>query len=186
MPVQNHAVSGDFNGDGRQDTLVWHLFSGKTGQEIDSIPDPFVNEWYDEITTWYMYHQPDGYLAPSQAGIDTLPTAGTGLCLLQNIGDTNHDRKDELAIAFDYQDYSAVNGCDIMQYCASGWQSLLHFQINENGFPYTPDTQLLAHTIQGFLEKHNGRWMYRDYNDWMNAETPRDTLFRPLRLEKCR
>lgn len=186
LPAATPSVTGDFDGDGRRDTLVWHLVSALTGKAIDSVPDPLACDWYEQFLPWYEAHSVGGYLASARAGLDTLHISHTnGPHLLLNIGDSNQDGKEELAVSFDSYDFSLLNSFTIVYLCNNEWKYALYSTINESVF-YDDSCQSSFHGIQDYLEKRNGRWMYRDYLKWMNADPPQDTLFRPLRLEKCR
>jgi len=156
------SVTGDFNGDGIRDTLLQHAYSGLKKQEIDSSADPFQNSW-DEVEDWFHRQETDIYLSLEKPGNDTLHFgAAQGLYCLINIGDNNHDGKDEIALVVDRLDYSRVNSCEIYSLCDDAWKHLACFNIHEGAFDFMPERKPVFLTIPGFLQTQAGRWLYSD------------------------
>ena len=165
-------VTGDFDGDGRQDTLFQHNFSGLTGTEIEFSADPFQNEW-DTVVYWFFRQESNVYLVLNKKNPDTLQLGpAQGLYCLINVGDNNSDGKDEIAFVIDHLDFSNVNSCRIYSLCKGKWTELQQFGIHEGSFSYTSDEPPVFREIEEFLEKQNGRWLYKDYskNDYESAE----------------
>ncbi|WP_316633157.1 hypothetical protein [uncultured Flavobacterium sp.] len=169
---------GDFDGDGKKDTIFEHNFSKLKKEEIKNAPDPVKNEWED-IIKWFSKQDSDLYLAFNKTNQDTL-RLGTaqGLYCLLNIGDNNLDGKDEIAFVIDNLDFSNLNSCKIYSLCKGKWQELKQFNINENVFDFT-STKIMSSGIKNYLEKRDNNWFYRD-----NLQN--DPKMQLLKLEKCR
>ena len=101
-------LTGDFDGDGKEEVLTEKLISARTGKEIgkfcgfedDTIPECY---WTARVNS---FRQPKCVLKCSNPKIGDFTTtresAGTiGLMLLQNVGDLNGDGTDEIAFLED-------------------------------------------------------------------------------------
>jgi hypothetical protein len=176
---------GDFDGDGREDTIFQHNYSRLTGAEIDHSPDPFQNEW-DTVVKWFYDRDADVYLTTHKNGQDTLHVGpAQGLYCLINIGDINADRKDEIALVVDYLDFSRVNSCQIYSLCNNKWTQLKQFGVQEDAFNFTGAKAPIFDSIKGFLEKQNGTWVYSDYSqDYNSAKKVGEML--ALKLDRCK
>ncbi len=165
-------VTGDFDGDGKQDTIHQHNFSRLTKTEIEYSADPFQNEW-DSVAKWFYDQEANVYLTINKTDQDTL-NLGTaqGLYCLLNIGDNNADGKDEIAFVIDYLDISRVNSCKIYSLCKNKWTLLKQFGVHEGSFDFTTDKAPIFDSIEGYLEKQNSKWVYKDYleDDYENQE----------------
>lgn len=60
-PLNKLFTVGDFDGDGKQDTLLQHNYSALTKSEIEYAPDPFQNEW-DTVVEWFYKQEALVYL----------------------------------------------------------------------------------------------------------------------------
>lgn len=157
-------VTGDFNGDKKQDTIFQHNYSRLTQSEIIHSADPFQNEW-DAVVQWFYDQDPDLYLTINTNHQDTLHLGpAQGLYCLINIGDNNADGKDEVALVIDYLDFSRVNSCKIYALFNKKWTLLKQFGVHEGAFDYTSDKAPAFDSIKDFLEKKNGKWFYKDYS----------------------
>ncbi|NML36348.1 hypothetical protein HHL17_03975 [Chitinophaga sp. G-6-1-13] len=167
------SLTGDFDGDGKADTLIQQLRLMGDGSPVDSVPDP-EREEYDSIVKYYFDKEIALTIALSSKSGDTiLLSSAMGTYCLINLGDNNADGKDEVALVPDLPDYSNLNTCHIYTLCGKHWTELNSFGINEGGFTFTSDT--VFKTIPGYLEKRAGKWMYQD-----STET-----FRSLILSRC-
>lgn len=183
--LENLWVIGNFDDDTKQDTLFEHSFSNLLQTEMDSVADPFQADW-DSVVKWYYKQDTDIYLSFNQTQHDTLHLgAGIGLYFLINLGDLNKDGKDEIAVAVDYFDYSNLNSCKIYTLCKGKWQLMKQFDIFEGAFDYTNGVTTVFKHIEGYLEKQKGHWVYRDYMDYINAESTKDTVMQILKISKC-
>jgi len=179
-------VTGDFDGDGKQDTILQHNFSRLTKAEIEYSADPFQNEW-DTVVKWFYDQDPDLYLTITKRSTDTL-RLGTaqGLYCLINVGDINADSKDEIALVVDYLDFSRVNSCKIYSLCKGKWTLLKEFGVHENSFDFTTEKTPIFESIKGHLEKQNGKWVYKAYSQ-VNSENQEDSgEMLTLKLDRCK
>lgn len=176
---------GDFDGDGREDTVYQHNYSRRTKTEIDNSPDPFQNEW-DTVVKWFFDHESDVYLTIHKNGQDTLRLGpAQGLYCLINIGDINADGKDEIALVIDYLDFSNVNSCKIYSVCNNKWTLLKQFGVHEDAFNFTADKAPNFDSIKGYLEKQNDTWVYSDYSqDYDSGKEVGEML--ALKLDRCK
>jgi len=179
-------VLGDFDGDGKKDTIFQHNFSRLTKTEIEYSADPFQNDW-DTVVKWFYDQDANLYLTTNKSNQDIL-NLGTaqGLYCLINIGDNNADGKDEIALVIDYLDFSRVNSCKIYTFCKDKWTLLKQFGVHEGSFDFTSDKAPIFDNIKDFLEKRNGKWVYRDYSQdgYDNQEEVGKML--TLKLDKCK
>jgi hypothetical protein len=163
IKTEKLTVTGDFDGDHSMDTLREHVYSKRLRTEIDSFPE-YEAFTYDSLINWYARQDAVVFLSMKKGGRkDALrfENAFSLYCLI-NIGDTNKDGLDELAIATDWCDQSRVNTCRIYSFCRSHWKELKSFGIHEDAFD---DDQRMkpGEGIKSFLEKRNGVWYYNNY-----------------------
>lgn len=184
--LEKQFVVGDFDGDGKQDTIFQHNFSRLTKKEIEYSADPFQNDW-DTVVKWFYDQDAYLYLTINKNNQDTLNLGiAQGLYCLINIGDNNSDDKDEIALVIDYLDYSRVNSCKIYTLCKDKWILLKQFGVHEDSFDFTTNKAPKFYNIKDFLEKHNGIWVYKDYSQdgYDNQEDVGKML--TLKLDRCK
>lgn len=184
--LENLSVIGNFDGDGKQDTIIQHNFSRKTKTEIENSPDPFQNDW-DTVVKWFNEQDADLFLTLNKNNQDTLNLGlAQGLYCLLNIGDNNADGKDEIALVIDYLDISEVNSCKIYSLCGKKWTLLKQFGIHESSFEFTTPKAPIFNNIKDFLEKTNGKWVYKDYSleSYETQEAVKKMM--ELKIEKCK
>lgn len=186
-PLEKLFIAGDFNGDGKQDTLYQHNHSRLTNTEIDSIPAFEGEDGYFKLQNWLKEQRSDVYLTINQPATDTIHLgAETGLYCLLNLGDLNNDGKDEVAFVVDYADESNINTCSIYSCCNGKWTAVKDFSINENSFTWTTDAKPVFVDIKDYLEKRNGAWYCMDHQKMMVGENPEDSEMKLLTVGKCR
>lgn len=179
-------VVGDFDGDGKRDTIHQHHFSRQNNSEIEYSADPFQNEW-DTVINWFYNQDVNVYLTINKSNRDTL-YLGTaqGLYCLINAGDNNSDGKDEIAFVIDYLDMSRLNSCFIYSLCRGKWTELKQFNIHEGAFDFVTDRAPVFDHVKDFLERRKGRWVYKDYLE-DSAENADDIgEMTALKLNKCK
>ena len=179
-------VIGDFDGNGKQDTIFQHNYSKLTKTEIEYSADPFKNEW-DSVVKWFYEQVADLYLTINKGNVDTLHFGTVhGLYCLINIGDNNGDRKDEIALVIDYLDFSRVNSCKIYSLCKGKWALLKQFGVHEGSFDFTTEKAPIFESITGYLEKLNNKWVYKDYSQegYENQEDVGKMVI--LKLDGCK
>ncbi|MDR7211785.1 hypothetical protein [Flavobacterium piscis] len=168
---------GDFDGDGKRDTIFEHNFSKLKKEEIEYALDPAKNEWED-IIKWFSKQDSDVYLAFSKINQDSLHLGtAQGLYCLLNIGDTNFDGKDEIAFVVDNLDFSNLNSCKIYSLCKGKWIGLKQFNIDESAFDFA-STKATPFGIKNYLEKKGAKWFYRD-------KAQNKSKMQLLKLNKC-
>jgi len=178
-------VIGDFDGNGKQDTIFQHNYSKQTKTEIEKSPDPFENDW-DIVEKWFYSQKSDLYLTINKPNPDTLHLGtAQGLYCLINIGDTNGDRKDEIALVIDKLDMSRVNSCEIYSLCNEKWTLLKQFGIHEDSFDFSANKKPIFNVVKGYLEKQNGKWLYKDYLQQSYENEEEVGKMRQLKLAKC-
>jgi hypothetical protein len=168
---------GDFDGDGKRDTVFQYNFSKLKKEEIICSPDPTKNEWED-IIKWFTKQDSDVYIAFNKTNRDTLHLGmAQGLYCLLNIGDINFDSKDEIAFVIDYLDFSNLNSCKIYSLCNEKWSELKQFSVNENVFDFA-STKIMPSEIKDYLKKKDDKWFYKD-----NLQNGSEMHL--LKLDKC-
>lgn len=180
-------VVGDFKGNGTKDTLFQSNFSEKFKKELVNAPDPFQNDW-DKVQEWFYDQDADVLLKFKYADSAILHLGiAQGLYCLINVGDTNSDGKDEIALVIDNLDDSRINTCKIYSFCNNQWVVLKAFDIFEEAFDFeNTNNQMPNFTfIKDFLEQKNGKWYYKDYsqNEFDNPEDVGKLL--PLTISMC-
>lgn len=177
-------VVGDFEGDGKLDTLFQHNYSKRTRTEIEFSADPIQHEW-ETVIKWFYAKEADVHLTLNNRNQDTL-RLGTaqGLYCLINVGDINNDGREEIALVVDYLDFSSLNSCEIYTFCSSKWTLLKEFSIHEDAFTLSSGKASRLDNIKGYLEKRHGKWVHKDYHEAMlNGNDFAKML--PLNLERC-
>lgn len=183
--LQKLFIIGDFDGNGKQDTIFQHYFSKKNQTEIEKSPDVYENDW-ETVIKWFYDQDSDLYLTINKNKQDTLHLGtAQGLYCLINIGDNNGDGKDEIALVIDKLDISRVNNCEIYSICNKKWILLKQFGIHEDSFDFTTKKTPIFNDIKDFLEKQNGKWVYKDYLEDTYEKEEEVGKMKKLKLQKC-
>lgn len=178
--LKKYSLTGDFDGDGKLDTIVQNLINANTKQQIDYFSS---NQW-DTIENYFSRIEADVILTLKNHKCDTLHFgSGGGLYCLINLGDNNNDKKDEIALVVDDYSFTNISTCKIYTLCNNKWIELKSFKIHESAFDYYGENIPDFKIIRGFLECRNNKWFYIDYEDWFNADTEKDTILIPLKLK---
>jgi hypothetical protein len=144
-PVMGYrfSVEGDFDGDGKKETLTEHFVSGIDGKETNKFYDSTIN--YDQLIVLVGRKEPKSFAISSNKKIDTLHIAGgwqcLGLSMLRNEGDLNGDGRDEISYVINHADWSSINTCYISTFTKEGWKVLHRFEIRDWQLPELPDSQ---------------------------------------------
>ena len=135
-------IEGDFDGNGKRDTLTEHFFSGldnkETNKFYDSLPE------YDQLVALTVKKDPFSFVTANDPLIDTLHISSggqlLGLSYLKNEGDLNGDGGDEISYVVNWADWSNLNTWNIMTYKDHQWKELYSFPIWDWQLPDLPQT----------------------------------------------
>ncbi|MFM7329307.1 MAG: hypothetical protein ACKO3B_11305, partial [Bacteroidota bacterium] len=134
-------ITGDFNGDGRQEKLQEHFLSRKTGQETNKF---YLGLAYDEFVHLNGEKHPLTIMTSDDTLIDTLIISDSkqslGLAWVKNEGDLNGDGGDEVSFVGYYADWSATNSAHVMTYTGGKWVEVLDFNVRDWMVPELPGT----------------------------------------------
>jgi len=180
---QTLSITGDFDGDGKQDTITQFL-ADSTGKHVEKIIDIASYDIYDVLK---YFDQNSLYIQLNINNTDTHINTGIscGLYCLINVRDNNHDNKEEIAFVPHLMDESNINTCHIYTLCDNKWQEVKSFGILEFAFDYKGDKKPVFKEIPGYFEKYNGSWNYWDYN--LAEEVPDNEYekLKPLLIGSC-
>ncbi|MGX7668742.1 hypothetical protein [Flavobacterium pedocola] len=176
---------GDFDGDGKSDTIQQNVINENTKEQIDHFPNSVCSSW-DSIASYFDRNNADIILTMKNRKCDTLHLgSGGGLYCLINIGDNNKDKKDEIALVPDHYSFSNIIDCKIYTICNGNWTELKTFKVFRSAFDYERGKSLPRfNQIRGYLEYRKNKWHYIDYYDWWGAETAKDSALKPLKIKK--
>ena len=173
------SITGDFDGDGKQDTLS-QFATDSLGNTVKHIIE--LNEDDHPIILYDRYGY-RGAATLNGKGTDLVSGTDIYLCCLINLGNINKAKGDEIAFVPTNLDYSALSHCSIYSYCKGRWVEVFSFGVNENAFDYEGDSKPVFTTIPGALEKHNGKWVYLDYYEMIEQDKPKMKL---LKAKSCK
>ena len=133
-------ISGDFDGDGKQENLIEHYHSGLTRKETNKFYSNL--EDLENLVALTIANQPYSFLLSTNKSIDTLHVSSNeqllGISYLKNEGDLNDDGNDEISFVKDYADWSSMNTWIIMTYKNKQWIELCSFEIRDWQLPEIP------------------------------------------------
>jgi len=157
------AITGNFMGSGKIDTLYEHYYSMARHRETNKF---FDSVEYDDMVGLAIEQNPWSFLTCSNKKIDTLQISRDGqlfgIAWLKNEGDLLGDGKDEISYVVNWADWSSLNTCHIMTYTTHGWKELYHFEVHDWEIPDLPDYQ----TDYGLFGADGGHSSYK--NDTVN------------------
>ena len=181
-------ITGDFNGDGKQETLTEKLISERTGQEIakfcglekDTTADCY---WTMMVNT---YRQPVFTLHSSDPHIRDFVSDGElnstiGLIFLQNTGDLNGDGTDEIVFVEDGGGCnSGIRYGQLATYKKGKWKVVLKYETRLGAYtevdrkPFKTPNDLHSQAAKDIektlkeepkvFQKHKGTVTYEAYN----------------------
>jgi len=173
------SVNGDFDGDGKPDTLN-QFIADSLGNRLDYIIEVDWNNVPLVIDRqgYYTAYTLNGNPTEVEQFLDL------GLFCLINMGDVNNRKGDEIALVPLLLDYSNLNTCRIYSYCSGNWQEVFSFAVNENSFSVARDSSpVIFNTIPESLEKRNGKWVYIDFYEAIKMDNP---TLKPLKVPNCK
>jgi len=185
LPVSTLSITGDFDGDGKQD-ILYQFLADSTGNRVEKIPE-FENETWEEIVDYYAQR---GYYTALSVKRNPTDTLGFGFsqgfyCLI-NIGDLNNDKRDEIAVVPDKMDFSRHNYCYIYSLCNATWKELIRFNVHEGAFDYTGDAPPIFTNIPEVLEYRNNEWRFYDYLDMDYENEEQVGQMKQLKVTDCK
>jgi hypothetical protein len=134
-------ITGDFDGDGKKETLVEHYFSGIDNKETNKFYEGID---YDELVDRTIKNKPYSFVSCDNKLIDTLKISSSpqlfGLSYLKNEGDLDGDGADEVSYVVDGADWSNMNSWHIMTFKNKKWKELYLFAIWDWQLPDLPET----------------------------------------------
>jgi hypothetical protein len=160
--IFKNVISGDFNGDGVNDTLTEILISSKNNSSIDELPELE----YDSLVAFIHLQQTKLSLKSNHENIPELMTVNWndsfGFLWLMNEGDLNGDGTEEISLVVDWADWSAVNHCFIYSLINGKWIELTKFEIREWQLYDSQDGE----SFEGFIMKNqNGESMINTFDE---------------------
>lgn len=141
IPGYRFRVVGDFDGDGRSDTLTERFVSRLDGKEADKY---YTTNNYDTVVTLTMAKHPWSFMVSSNPDIDTLEIARHtqlfGVGFIKNEGDLDGNGTDEISFIAEWADWSSINTCRVVSWGQGEWRELLSFGIHDWQLPSLPQT----------------------------------------------
>ena len=131
-------IKGDFDGDGKMETLQEHFYSRRDKKETNKYFTGIDDVWilYDSV------HKRDciSYMISNNHKLDTIPVWGFfGPIFLRNEGDLDSDGGDEISYVPSLEQQSSVNSCHILSFKKGKWKELYKFVIREWQLPPLPE-----------------------------------------------
>lgn len=162
-------VTGDFNGDGKNDTLYERYISLLTGKETNKEYD--FDEDIDGMDALF-FHQnlafrkkPLVRLKSNDPAIKNFDVASGGaqggFDYLKNIGDLNGNGTDELVFYIYSVDMSSLNSCALATYKNGKWKQIKSWVISETDF-YHKINEPKPQPI--YVKKKGEKVYYREYD----------------------
>lgn len=134
-------IKGDFDGDGKKETITERYISASDGRE--------TNKWYDstvffeQLVELILNKEPISFIVSDNTKIDTLYISKGGqvfgLSILKNEGDLNGDGRDEIGYLGDWADWSSMNSYHILSFTKAGWKEIYSFEARDWYAPEMPD-----------------------------------------------
>ena len=182
-------IEGDFNGDGKKETLREQLISARTGKEIgkfcgfeeDTTPECY---WTERVNR---FRQPKCHLTCSNPAVGDFQittaadsTGTIGLIFLQNVGDLNGDKTDEIALIEDGGGCnSGIRTIWLATFKKGKWNTLIEAETREYDFPTLDQEAIISPedlkkilvtdfekklaATPPYFKKQNDKLVYQDY-----------------------
>ncbi|MBS0030467.1 hypothetical protein ACTJJ0_25445 [Chitinophaga sp. 22321] len=131
-------LEGDFDGDGRKDTLTEHFVDLLTRQETNKY---YHDVDYDQQVRLNAARSVMSFVNSNNEMLDTLYISGGlsfGLSWIKNEGDLNGDGTDEISYVVSLADWSALNHCTLVTYRNHHWEELYRFSVWDWQLPDPP------------------------------------------------
>ena len=165
-------LTGDFDGDGKKEKLVEHLFSSLDNKETNKFYDSLSD--YDQLVALTIKKEPFSFVSSDNKLIDTLHISTNGqllgLSYLKNEGDLNGDGTDEISYVVNWADWSNLNTWHLVTYQNKKWKELYSFQIWDWQLPDLPET-FNQYGLFGLEQK-----IVNNTNDAINKQIEKELL----------
>ena len=133
------SITGDFDGDGRRETMYERFLSRRTDKETVKF---YAGLEYDKLVEYNAWKRPLTIVTSKNNIIDTLKISddpqSLGLAWLKNEGDLNGDGGDEVSYVPNWADWSETNTCHLMTYSGGKWHELVELDIRDWMIPELP------------------------------------------------
>ncbi len=130
------SIQGDFDGDGKKETLTEVYISTIDNKVLSKNNDDNLD--YEAYRSSVEQQKPKTSLTSSNNAISdfvvTNDPSQSGLLYLKNEGDLNNDGTDELSYVINWTDHSTMNKVHIVSYKNGQWEELYSFSIRESIF----------------------------------------------------
>jgi|SRR5579863_404255 len=163
-------ITGDFDGDGKQDTLTERFISAIDHNEIDKFHYDQDSEWDDvyAMADSNKSKKPIATLNSNNNQVNSLLIDSSkrsfGLAYLKNEGDLDGDGGDEISYVVNWADASSVNFCSVMTYKNHKWQRLYDFQMRDWQLPDLPEIN----------DQYHAAGMHKNIADTTNQRLERE------------
>lgn len=135
-------ITGDFNGDGKNEKLIEHFISGIDNKETNKFYEGLTD--FDQLVTLTINKEPISFLISDNKLIDTLQIFSggqlLGLSYVKNEGDLNGDGTDEVSYVVNWADWSNHNIWHLVTYKENKWKEIYSFPIWDWQLPNLPET----------------------------------------------
>ncbi len=162
MATLDHpSITGDFNGDSIPETISTKLYSKRDKKWIKEVPEDCEMGCMCEYepVLWLQSDNPE--IPKLYLGTHTWQIYG--ISKLTNVGDINHDGKDEMAIIVNWADYSSMNTCDIYTLCNGKWKMIFDFGISEHAlYNYDSGEQKDGNDLRDYFKQKDSLYYYHE------------------------
>lgn len=168
-------ITGDFDGDGKMDTVFESYISELTGKETFKIMDS--TDW-ENNEALIIENKPISRIYYTMNRADTFVITREhqlrGIAFFENLGDLNGDKADELGYIIDWADMSNLNRYYIISYSKDRkWKELFWFSINES---LMSDSEDLYKNNSIVMKDGNNSIKYKFYSDSATVEEGRHSF----------
>lgn len=171
-------ITGDFDGDGRPETLTEHFMDLETKKELRKY---WVGDSMDVIFWQVAAGRSYSFISCDNPAIDTFHFSHSmGADYLKNEGDLDGDGTDELSYVPALADYSSLNTWHILTYKDHHWKEILDFPIWESQLPYPSPAKL--DSFSGWVRKIKPNYVEVIYR--LEDGTDNDTVIVNLKHPK--
>lgn len=162
IPLEPEIWVGNYLSPSHKDTVEVRLWSNSQQRYLDSIPDPATMESSMDWTFWILDNEVETVLFLKGFAPLHIPDA-TGLYYC---GALEEKGQHAVAIVPCYAYPTGESYCDIYNLEDGRWKEHMGF-ITDESFTYSEEGEE-PELIKKWLIRKDGRWMYRDYLDYIS------------------